>query len=192
MPWSTAATSGFPKQVDPLCMTGHIVVAWHRGSWGSPTQPARRDNWQLAKCCGRGIVVAMKTSRVAMRAREPRARGLAVWLALVVILAQAVLFEYAMAGTEAMSGPSSQVAHHEHHDGAKNTQPRPKHSHHADCPFCLALAVTRRRERRPKPGFRRCSPAGRSICRSRPSVLRPSRACACAVSLAASSYRTDA
>jgi hypothetical protein len=82
----------------------------------------------------------MKTSRVAMRAREPRARGLAVWLALVAILAQAVLFEYAIAGTEAMSGPSSQVAHHEHHDGAKNTQPRPKHSHHADCPFCLALS----------------------------------------------------
>lgn len=73
---------------------------------------------------------------------------LTVWLAVLATLAQAVLFEFAMAGREIAAGEEG--APHAHHharlDAAKGKAPKhdpdaPRHEHGKECPFCVARAT---------------------------------------------------
>jgi hypothetical protein len=64
-----------------------------------------------------------------------------VWLAVLAVVTQSVLFELAMAARAqaAASGPTHRHAHHGEIPAKKPSAPG--HKHQEDCPFCLARAA---------------------------------------------------
>jgi HAMP domain-containing protein len=70
-------------------------------------------------------------------------RHAVVWLAVLAVVAQAVLFEFAMAAREtAAASKRAAVAHHDDHQVPRGDQDAPRHKHGGkDCPFCVARAT---------------------------------------------------
>lgn len=86
------------------------------------------------------------TARHARRYGTANAKGsqrAAAWLAVLAVLAQAVLFEFAMAARDAAetSGQAAAGTHHAHHGAPAQGPQGPGHDHGKDCPFCLARAT---------------------------------------------------
>lgn len=83
--------------------------------------------------------------------RDAKVPRLTVWVAVLAVLAQAVLFEFAMAGRETAAAREraaapAEHAHHHAHRGTEGDAPKrdrdvPRHEHGKDCPFCTARAM---------------------------------------------------
>lgn len=93
------------------------------------------------------VVMMARSARPWSGTANPKvSRHALVWLAVLAVVTQAVLFEFAMAarGTATASGRAA-VAHHAHrsdHQVPRDDRDAPRHEHGGkDCPFCVARAT---------------------------------------------------
>ena len=74
--------------------------------------------------------------------RQPRrCREPLVWLAILAVVTQAVLFELAMAARAWALVPVATHGHAHHGEAPAPKPSPPAHKHEGDCPFCLARAA---------------------------------------------------
>jgi hypothetical protein len=87
----------------------------------------------------------MTVARRSGRHRPAGAHGrwLVIWLAVLAVVTQTVLFDLAMAARmAAVAGERAELAQHAHHGAPKGGPEAPAHEHGGkDCPFCIARAM---------------------------------------------------
>jgi hypothetical protein len=115
------------------------------------------------------MLVGMLARRLGLGGRIGR-RSTTAWLAVLAVLAQAVLFDLAMAAREAAEAQAqawAAAAHHHEAPGHGREAPR-GHKHREDCPFCVARAT----HQAPAPPDGVAVPAPLPVAAARPALPR--------------------